>query len=90
MTIGQPPAGGNFSATQDVQLRTILAISEVASELEGQDQQYHIEMVQKMLSDLIYDGDMAPPINYVKHYVDAADPDDFMAVVDRKIQEDMT
>lgn len=90
MTIGQPPTGGNFSATQDVQLRTILAISETASEIQGQDQQYQIEMVERMLTDLIFDGDMAPPRNYVVHYIDAMNPDEFMTKVEARIQENMT
>jgi hypothetical protein len=87
--IGTPPAGGK-SQTQDVQLRTILAISEVASEIEGQDQQYQIEMLERMLTDLIFDGDIAPPRNYVRHYVDAMDPDEFMTLVEGRIQENMT
>ena len=88
--IGKAPSGDNFSATQDVQLRTILAISEVASELEDQDQQYQIEMIERMLTNLIYDGDIAPPRNYVVHYIDAMDPDEFMTRVEARIQDGMS
>jgi hypothetical protein len=87
--IGTPPSGGK-SQTQDVQLRLILAVSETASELEGQDQQYQIEMIERMLANLIYEGDLAPIRNYVVHYINAMDPDEFMTQLEGRIEEHLT
>lgn len=88
MTIGKPPTGGNFSATQDIQLRTILAFSEEGSELKGQDQQYHIEMTQLMLSDHIHEGELRPLSYYVTHYLDSVENvDEFLSRVENRIQD---
>jgi hypothetical protein len=92
--IGTPPTGGK-SQTQDVQLRIILGTSLQASELEGQDPQYHIELIQRMLQDLIHEGDLATPIsNYIRHYINGIESDndeevaDFLRKVDSRIIED--
>ena len=88
--IGKAPSGGNFSATQDVQLRIIHTILEVVGEIEDREDGYILEMIQAMLADMIYEGDINDPMTYVRRYLSTSIEEEempgFMVEVMRRVE----
>lgn len=67
------PKTPNLAATRDVQLRLVVAFSGTLCDLEGQDRDMVLQGVEKMLDDIICEGDLAKIETYVRSFCDVMD-----------------